>query len=95
LTTYALFRLDAPDVAALRASHRDSHVAHLRSAEMPLKLGGLLLDEEDKVVGSLVVFEADSLGQVEDWVAKDPLTKAGVFDQVSIRRWKIVNGEIA
>lgn len=95
MTLYALVRMDKPGMADLRAANQPAHLAFLKEAPLPIRLGGALLDEDDKVTGSLIVVEAESRAEVEAFAAADPYTQLGVYESIRIRRWRIARGSIA
>lgn len=78
---------DKPDSGAIRQANRAEHVAYWTSLGDALVLGGPYLDEAERMVGSMLVIDADTRDAVEALLAGDPYTKAGLFAEVSIRRW--------
>jgi uncharacterized protein YciI len=51
--------------------------------------GGPLMDDADeRMIGSLLVFEADDRAAVERFVASDPYTREGIFERTEIRAWR-------
>jgi uncharacterized protein len=79
---------DKPDSLVLRQATRPDHLAYV--ASFPLELGGPLLDDDGAMCGSLIVLDLPDRMAVEEFVAGDPYTKAGLFDRVSIHAWKQV-----
>jgi uncharacterized protein YciI len=79
---------DAPDGAQKRPTVRPAHLEHLRPlAEAGrVKLAGPFLDK----TGSLIVVEAESLGDVWALVARDPYVTEGVFNRVDVKPFQQV-----
>jgi hypothetical protein len=74
---------DAPDAKTKRPLHRPAHLEHLgplaRAGRVPL--AGPFTDGS----GSLVVLEADSLGDAWSLVARDPYVVNGIFNHVELK----------
>jgi len=89
-TTPRRFILYAPDnteegTVALRMSKRPDHlaVANELITNGTIKVGGAMLDSESadqKMVGSMIIYEADSLDAVKELVENDIYYKSGVWD---------------
>jgi hypothetical protein len=79
---------DGPDSKERRRKLRPDHVEHLRrlSRAGRVPLAGPFTDGS----GSLVVIEAESLGDAWDLVAEDPYVGGGVFDRVEVRPFRAV-----
>jgi uncharacterized protein len=86
----ALICIDKPDHLQTRLDNRAAHLAHIESSGI-VEMAGPFLDGE-KMAGSLVILNVDSLDQARDWAANDPYAKAGLFQSVDIREWKKVIG---
>jgi uncharacterized protein YciI len=89
---YAVWASDRPGMLATRMRVRDAHRARLRDpGAHPVKVvaGGPTLDEADaSMSGSLLVIEADSLGDVRAFLAEDPYQREGVYARVEVRAWQ-------
>ena len=58
-----------------------------------VKLGGPMLSEDgSRMIGSMLVIEAESLQEARNWAAGDPYKKADLFASVDIRPWKAAVG---
>jgi len=44
------------------------------------------------MTGSVLIIDFDSLDEAQAFCARDPYVRAGLFDHVSISRWKKVLG---
>lgn len=79
---------DKPNSSDVRASARDEHLAYIEGARDRILLIGPLLSEDDKVAGSLFLIEADDLATAKAFVENDPFAKAGLFDSVTVKRFR-------
>lgn len=90
---YAIIGRDATNSLPLRQAARPAHMAHLQRLveEGRVLLAGPhpAIDSPDPgpagFSGSLIVAEFESLEAAEAWVAQDPYTTDGVFEQVTVK----------
>jgi len=83
--------LDVPGSQAVRQANRAAHLDYIRALGDRLKLAGpLLSDEGSDSVGSLLVIEFQGRTEAEAHTANDPYARAGLFEEVSIRRFEQV-----
>lgn len=75
--------------AAARDALRPEHISYRKGLGSRLALAGPLLDEDERPIGSVVIFEAADLAAAQGVAAGDPYVAAGVFDCVSVRRYRI------
>lgn len=88
---FAITCVDKPDHAQVRAANRPDHLAFLKGQGDRVVLAGpTQTDDGDHMTGSLIVIEAPDRAAAEAFCAADPYTKAGLFDSVTVRRWKQV-----
>lgn len=88
---YALICRDKPDHLSVRMENRPAHVDHLKSLGDGLWAAGpLLADDNETMIGSLIVIETEDRATVDAFAANDPYAKAGLFESVSIAPWKKV-----
>lgn len=85
---FAVLALDKPDSVDLRLQTRARHLDYMSTFDTPV--AGPLLDDNGDMCGSLVVYDADSLAEVEAIVAADPYQLAGLFASVTIRAFNSV-----
>jgi uncharacterized protein YciI len=73
---------DARDAAERRPLHRPAHLAHLEplAAAGRIPLAGKFTDG----AGSLIVVDAESLGEVWELVGRDPYVVNGIFERVDV-----------
>ena len=86
---------DKPNSLDLRLATRPAHLAYIGGPDSPAKVGGPMLNEQDQPKGSIAVFEAETQGEVEAFLAKDPYAIAGLFESVVVHPWRIVLGGLA
>jgi uncharacterized protein len=86
---FALVAHDRPNRVALRMELRPTHIEYLKAYGDTLKLAGPFADEDGNLVGSIIVIEAESLDAARTAFARDPYMAANLFDQVSIKPWKL------
>ena len=89
---YALIGRVGPGGAELRKLHRPEHLAGLEDlhAAGRIRHAGPLLDAEGAPIGSLVVFEADSLEEARAIGTRDPYVVEGVFASHEVLETKAV-----
>lgn len=86
---------DRPDAFDLRARTRDAHLAYLAEHAATVRLGGPWLDGEGRSVGSLLIVEVQDAPAAERFAAADPYARAGLFEAVEVRPWRLVAGGFA
>ncbi|SCA56019.1 conserved hypothetical protein [Candidatus Terasakiella magnetica] len=88
---FVVFGTDKEGVIDKRLETRPVHRQYLRDHGMEgLKviIGGPTIDKSaEQMNGTMLVVEADTLQQVETFVANDPYCKGGVFETLLIRPW--------
>lgn len=83
---YVVHCLDHDGAVEKRLSLYDAHKAYLAQAPVKTVISGpLLADDEETMIGSCFVLEADSIEEVEAFNRDDPFARAGLWKTVSIR----------
>jgi uncharacterized protein YciI len=79
---FVILGFDGPDGQTKRPLHRPAHLARLQQlhAEGRLVLAGPFTDRS----GSLIILDADSLGEAEAFAKEDPYTVHGIFDRIEV-----------
>jgi uncharacterized protein len=93
---YVIQTVDNPERSHLRVEVRDEHVAWLKDNVSRLLAGGALLaDDGGQGSGGLIILDTEDRAEAEAFIAEDPFTKAGLFQDVMITRWRkgFFNGE--
>lgn len=77
------------DHAAVRQQHRPAHLAFLEAHKhLLLACGARLQDDGRDAGGGLHVADLATKEEAERFIAADPFTRAGLFRQVTITRWR-------
>lgn len=87
----ALIARDKAGALEVRKANRDAHLAYIESTGV-VEQAGPLLDDEDQMIGSLLVLNVKDMGVAQDWADNDPYAKAGLFETVDLIPWKRVVG---
>jgi uncharacterized protein YciI len=83
---YVIHCLDYDGAVEKRLANYENHKAYLGSAPVKTIISGpLLADDEQTMIGSCFVIEADTLAEVEAFNDNDPFKKVGLWKTVSIR----------
>lgn len=83
---YVIHCLDHDGAVEKRLAHYDAHKAYLSAAGVKTLISGpLLADDEETMIGSCFLLEAETLAEVEAFNRNDPFAKADVWKTVSIR----------
>ena len=92
---FAMIGIDKdPDGLERRKSVRREHIEYLGTLGDKIKVAGPFMSEDgSKPVGSLIVYEAESIDEVKQIIADDPYTAADVFETVEIRPWNWLFGD--
>ena len=86
---YVLICEDKPDSEALRKSVRPQHLDHLQGFDVRFA-GPMLADNEETMIGSIIVIDAADKSSAESFAASDPYNQAGLFANVTIRPFRQV-----
>ncbi len=86
---FALISTDVPNGTAIRDANKDRHKSHLDSASGTLAVlqSGPLLDADGAAIGSLIIFRAESVSQIQEFADNDPYAKAGLIADRKITEW--------
>ncbi len=86
---YAIITTDKPNSAELRAKMRDTHVQYLTAnMQKLLAAGALTADDGSGGHGGILIVDTDERKEAEAFIANDPFTKAGLFEKVTVSRWR-------
>lgn len=87
---FAVICIDRKNSLELRMENRGDHLAHLKKVRDNLLLAGPFLNDEGEMCGSLLVFNDLPKEEIEQWLAEDPYSKAGLFETVELKPFKKV-----
>ncbi len=83
---YVVHCLDRPGAVQLRLANYDAHKAYLGAARIKTVISGpLLADDNETMIGSCFVVEAETLAEVQAFNANDPFRAVDLWETVSIR----------
>jgi uncharacterized protein YciI len=83
---------DGPRGLELRKLHRPAHLAGLESLANAgrIRHAGPMLGDDGAPVGSVVLFEAESLATAQAIAARDPYVTQGIFARYEVRETSVV-----
>lgn len=90
---FVLIGHDGPDGAERRDANRDAHVDFWRSldGQGKVKLAGPIRTPDDSAsTGAVIVFEAEDLDAAQALVAQDAYVSGGVYDALTVARFRHV-----
>ena len=79
---------DIPDGLDLRMATRPAHMDYLKTQDAHILGAGPFLDEQDRMVGSMLMVDFPSDAEAKLFAANDPYARAGLFASTEIRRWR-------
>ncbi len=83
---YIIHCLDKPGSVENRLAHYEAHKAYLSNPPVDIVISGpLLADDNETMIGSCFLIEADSLDAATEFNRNDPFHAAGLWEQISIR----------
>lgn len=82
---YTFILIDKPGGLPLRHKVRPEHKAYLGAVADRIAFAGPFVSDEDQaMVGSLLVIDFPSREEAQRWIAEEPFTRAGVYASTSI-----------
>jgi hypothetical protein len=86
---YAIQTLDKPGSADIRARTRPAHLEYLITHQHLLLAAGALIDDDGTGgSGGILIVDTDDRAVAERFIAEDPFTLAGLFEKVTVTRWR-------
>ena len=86
---YAILTTDKPGGAELRAKTRAAHLEYLTANMEKLLAAGALIDDDGAGGhGGILIVDTDDRKEAEAFIAGDPFAKAGLFEKVTVARWR-------
>jgi len=86
---YAIQTVDKAGSASVRAAARPAHLEYLVEHQaLLLAAGALIEDDGTGGSGGILIVDTDSREEAERFIAEDPFTKAGLFEKVTVTRWR-------
>ena len=88
---FSIVCVDKPNSVQLRMDTRPDHVEHLKAhADRLLLAGPNLAEDGETLIGSILVFQAESEAEARAFADADPYTKVGLFESVTIKGFRKV-----
>ena len=89
---FVMIGYDGPNGAALRKLHRPAHIEGIEALDAQGRIvhAGPLLAENERPLGSVILFEAQDLASARAIAAQDPYVVQGIFDRYEVYETKIV-----
>lgn len=82
---FVIHCLDYPDAVGKRLAHYDQHKAYLAAASVrTLVSGPLVASDNETMIGSFFLLEAEDIADVRRFHENDPFKAAGIWQHVSI-----------
>lgn len=86
---YLIQTFDKPGHAHVRSATRAVHLDFLEKHKgMLLAAGALLHDDGSTGEGGVLIVDTEDRKVAEAFIAEDPFTKAGLFTEVRVTRWR-------
>lgn len=82
------------DARDRRAQVRGSHLAFIESYVRAgrILVGGAILDDDQQMIGSVVLCEFATEEDLEDWLQQDPYVTGGVWHNIEVRPFRAAVG---
>ena len=90
---FVLSCIDKPNALQARLNAREAHLAYIAETGL-VRLAGPFLTEGGDPAGSLMIVEVEDLAGARSFSANDPYVKAGVFESVDIRPFRVTVGKL-
>jgi hypothetical protein len=88
---FALIARDKPGAIETRLANRAAHLDYVTQSGV-VRQAGPLLNNDEEMIGSLLILNVEDRAAAESWAAGDPYAKAGLFQDVELIPWKKVIG---
>ncbi len=92
---YVVVSLDWRDEAALdrRMSVRPDHLAGAKAlkANGNLISGGAMLDDNEKMIGSVMILQFENDEKMQEWYDNEPYIKEGVWQFIEVMPFRVAN----
>lgn len=86
---YVIITRDKPNSLDLRNQVRAEHIEFLdRNKHRLMAAGAMIEDDGTGGRGGVIIVDTDDRKDAEGFIAADPFTKAGLFENVVVTRWR-------
>ena len=87
---YTIHCVDKPGRGEARKTNRTAHLGYISTyGDKVVQAGPLLSEDGESMIGSLLIMDFENRAEAEEFVSGDPYNMAGLFETVTIARWKI------
>ena len=84
---YAIQTKDKAGSEHIRSNNRAAHLEYLTKNQDLILAGGAITDDDGKGGhGGIIIIDTDDRAEAERFVADDPFTKAGLFENATVSR---------
>src|SRR4051812_34059928 len=91
LKHFVALSLDRADGLDTRLANRPAHLDFLKANRERIRIGGPLLAPDGKrMIGSMLIVEAENEAEARALLEEDPYAKAELFQEVSVLAWRWV-----
>ncbi len=82
---------DDAEASARRMSVREAHLAlgSQMAAEGRMLYGGAILDEADKMIGSVLVLDFPGRDELDEWLRVEPYMLGDVWQRVDVQPFRV------
>lgn len=86
---YVIITRDKPNSLNLRNQARTEHLEFLDNNKHRLLAAGAMVEDDGSGGhGGVIIVDTDDRKEAEDFIASDPFSKAGLFESVTVTRWR-------
>jgi uncharacterized protein YciI len=93
---FVVMAWDGTDEGALdrRLATRPRHLERIEPFvdSSNVLVGGAILDDDGRMIGSVLVMDFDTRDELDDWLRNDPYTTEGVWQRVDVRPYRAAVG---
>ena len=90
---FVVIARDGTDDQALerRLKAREAHLANVGNlkGQEKMLMGGAMLDDSGKMIGSVMVFDFPDRARLETWLKNDPYSTGGVWKSVEVKPFRV------
>ena len=87
---YAILTTDKPDHLRVRNKNRPVHLEYLAANQHRILAAGALIEDDGSGgQGGLIIIDTDDRSEAEAFIASDPFTRASLFENVTVNRWRM------
>jgi len=81
---------DKKDSLKKRLAVRPEHICHLKSLKKKLLMAGPILNKNKEPIGSILIIDLDERSDLNNFLRKDPYSKAELFKEITVHKFKRV-----